>query len=150
MPGEILLAMMERGIQIEDKTLNADVLDGVFRGKPHGSVESADFTKMRTDFAQMMTALTQMAQAVPALGMHLNNPVVIRSIVSQIARVYRWPDRANLVATFSGTPMPPPGMPSPGMPGPGGPPRMPPGMPPGVLPPSAPMAGAPPNVTPPV
>jgi hypothetical protein len=128
--GEVLLAMSERGIQIPDKTITADLLEGVFRGKPHNSVESADFSKMRSDFAQMMTALTQLAQAVPALGMHLNNPQVIRSIVSQIARVYRWPDRANLVATFSGAmPLPPPI--------PGAPPQQ-----------GAPLQGAPPGVTP--
>lgn len=127
-PGEILSSMNERGIQIPDQTVTADLLAGVFRGKPHGSVESADYSKMRQDLAQLMTVLTQLSQAVPALGMHLNNPTVIRSIVSQIARVYRWPDRQNLVATFNGQPPPPP-MPMQGGPG-------------------APMAGAPPNVTP--
>ena len=135
MPGDLLRAMLERGLQIQDQTITADLLDGVFRGKPHGSVESADFTRMRTDFAQMMTALTQLAQTVPALQMHLNNPVVIRSIVSQIARIYHWPDRANLVGAFTGQPpAPPPQMP--GQPGPGGP-----------APPGAPLAAAPRNAT---
>lgn len=127
-PGELMSSMTERGIQIPDKMITADILDGVFRGKPHGSVEGADFSKMRVDFAQMITAITQLAQAVPALGVHLNNPQVIRSIVSQIARVYRWPDRANLVSTFTGQMPMMPGLP--GLPQPG-----------------APMAGAPPNAS---
>lgn len=119
-------------ISIPDKVITADLLRGTFRGKPHGSVENADFSKMRVDFASMMTSLTQLSQAVPALAMHLSNPVVIRSIVSQIARIYRWPDRQNLVATFSGELPPPPSLPAPG--GPGAP--------------GAPLNGAPPNITP--
>lgn len=129
-PGSLLLAMTERGIQIADSTITAGLLHGVFRGKPHGSVESADYKSMRADIAQMMTALTQLAQAVPALRAHLNDPRVVRSLVSQIARVYRWPDRANFVAQFTGEAPPP--VEAPGAPGPG----------------AAPMAGAPPNVTP--
>jgi hypothetical protein len=135
-PGDILLAMAEHGIQIPDGMITADLLEGVFRGKPHGSVESADFSKMRVDFAGMMTALTQLAQAVPAVRAHLNDPTVVRSIVSQIARIYRWPDRQNLVSNFTGQP-----------------PALPPSLPPGngasapVTAPGAPMAGAPPNVT---
>lgn len=141
MPGELVRAMLERGSQMEDgEMITADMLRGVFRGKPHGSVESADFKVMRGEFAQMMTALTQLAQAVPALGAHLNNPVVIRSIVSQIARVYNWPDRANLVATFTGMMPMQPGM-DPMMQG--GQPGQP--QPPGQ---QAPMQGAPPNSTP--
>jgi hypothetical protein len=141
--GDLLLSMTERGIQIPDKMITADQLEGTFRGKPHGSVEGADYTKMRADFAQMMTALTQLAQAVPALQMHLNNPQVIRSVMSQLARIYRWPDRANLVATFTGQMPMMPGQPS----QPGMPPGMPPGLP-GAPQQGAPMQGAPPNVTP--
>lgn len=123
LPGEIQLSMLERGIQIPDQMMTADLLDGVFRGKPHGSVETADFSKMRADFAGLMTSINQLAMTVPALAQHLNQPAVIRSIVSQIVRIYRWPDRQNLVGTFTGQmqapPMPPPGAPVPGSPLPG-------------------------------
>lgn len=132
LPGEIAASMTERGIQIDDKTITADVLAGTFRGKPHGSVDGSDYSKMRVDFAQMLTALTQLSQTVPALQAHLNQAPVVRSIVSQLARMYRWPDRANLVGTFTGEPPPPPPPSPPGMPG----------APPGA----APLAGAPPNV----
>ncbi len=110
LPGDLLASMTERGIQIPDKMMTADLLSGAFRGKPHNSVEGSDFSKMRADFAQMMTALTQLSQTVPAVRMHLNQPAVVRSIVSQLARMYRWPDRANLVGTFTGEPPPPPPM----------------------------------------
>jgi hypothetical protein len=147
LPGDILLAMTERGFEMTDTTITADMLAGIFRGKPHGSVESADFSKMRGDFVQMMTALTQLGQAVPAVAAHLNNPVVIRSIMSQLARIYRWPDRANLVSSFTGEMPPPPGM-QPGMPAGPGQEQLPP-MPPGMsLKPGAPMKGSPPNSSP--
>lgn len=111
LPGDLLLMMTQRGVHMPpDKEITADMLSGTFRGKPRSSVEGADFSKMRADTVQMLTALNQMAQTMPAIAMHLNDPKVVRSIMSQIARLYRWPDRANLVGTFTGEmPPPPPG-----------------------------------------
>lgn len=127
-PGDILVSMQERAIDVGDE-ITADILDGAFRGKPRGSVEASDFSQMRADMVQMITAITQLSQQVPSLRMQLNNPATIRSILTQLARVYRWPDRANLVGTFTGAPPPPP-PPAPGQPGapggapaPGGPPQ---------------------------
>ena len=137
LPGDLMQIMTERNINIPDDTMTADLLQGAFRGKPHNSVENADFSRMRVDFAGMLTALNQLGQTVPAVAMHLNNPQVVRSIVSQLARIYRWPDRANLVGQFTGEPTPPP---MPGLPG------MPPGMMPGG--PGAPMSGQMPNAAP--
>jgi hypothetical protein len=128
LPGELLQIMSERNINVPDGTITADMLRGVFRGKPHDSVENADYSRMRVDFSGMLTALNQLAMTVPALAQHLNTPPVVRSILSQLARIYRWPDRANLVGTFTGEAAPPP-------------------MPPGL--PGAPLAGAPSGVTPP-
>jgi hypothetical protein len=128
LPGELLQVMQERNISTDSSMMSADLLQGIFRGKPHNSVENADFSKMRMDFAGMMTALNQLAQTVPAIAQHLNNPEVVRSILSQIARIYRWPDRANLVGMFN--PTPPPMMP---------------GLPPMSGGPGAPLAGTPPN-----
>lgn len=107
MPGDLLLSMQQRGLSIEATHLTADLLAGTFRGKPHGSVEGSDLSQIRADFTQMMTALVQLAQAVPSVRDHLNQPNVIRSFMGQIARIYRWPDRANLVEAFSGAPPPP-------------------------------------------
>ena len=132
-PGDVLEAMRERAIFIDSGQVTADLLDGAFRGKPRGSVEASDFSQMRADMVQMITAITQLSQGVPALRMQLNNPATVRSILSQIARVYRWPDRANLVGTFTGE-APPPPPPMPGMPGA---PGMPQGGPPQGGPPQA-------------
>lgn len=138
LPDVITQSLAERGI--EKFRVTAEDLFGTFRGKPKGSVEASDFSRMRADFAQLMTALTQMGQVAPALAMHINNPNFLRSFLSQMARVYRWPDRQNLVAGFTGQPpMPAPGMMPPGMVPPGSPaPQMNGG-------PSAPVTGPAPN-----
>lgn len=124
MPDVLTQVAVERGIDLGNK-MTADVLLGIFRGKPKGSVEASDFSRMRADFAQLLTALTQMAQGSPALAAHLQSPNVIRSILTQLARIYRWPDRHNLVTPFTGQP------PMPMMPpmGPGAPAGLPPAPP---------------------
>lgn len=105
-PGDMQVSMTQRAIQM-GPMITADVLDGPFRGKPRGSVESSDLSQMRVDFVQLMTALTQLSQTVPVVKERLNDPNVIRSIFTQLARVYRWPDRANLVNGFTGIGAPP-------------------------------------------
>ena len=126
MPSDLLASMTERGIDIPPGRVTADMLTGTFRGKPRGSVESADLGRMRNDFVAMMTSLTQMAQSVPALAQHLSSPRVIRSILTQVTRMFRWADREGLLAGFTGMAAPPqqpmpgqqPGQPGPGAPGP--------------------------------
>jgi hypothetical protein len=100
-PGDMMVSMQERAIQVGDQ-ITADILDGSFRGKPRGSVEASDFSQMRADFVQLITAITQLSQTVPALKVQLNQPRTIRSLFSEIIRVYRWPDRASLLGTFTG------------------------------------------------
>ncbi len=105
-PGDLIVSMQQRAINM-GPVITADVLDGPFRGKPRGSVESSDLSQMRVDFVQLITALTQLGQSVPVVKQRLNDPTVIRSIFTQMARVYRWPDRANLVGGFTGVGAPP-------------------------------------------
>lgn len=121
-PGELLAMMQERGIALPSGAITADMLAGTFRGKPKNSVEDSDLQQMQMTFNQFLASMMQLAQVSPAIQVHFQNPVVIRSILSQAARVFRWPDRQNLVNTFTGQmPMMPgqtPGQPTP--PGQGG------------------------------
>ncbi len=68
-PGDLLLQaqQLERPLNL-GPTITADLLDGAFRGKPRGSVESSDFSQMRADFVQLMTALTQLGRAHHVAG----------------------------------------------------------------------------------
>lgn len=94
-------ALEGRGMVLPDGLVNPQFLEGTFRGKPRGSVESADLNAQRADFNQLMTALTQMAQAVPAFGMMLGNPQVARAVLQQAMRIYRWENRAALEQGFA-------------------------------------------------
>lgn len=137
MPDDILRMMEERGYGMEGELITSDLLDGDFRGKPHGSVENADLDRMRADFVSLMTAITQLVQAVPPLGLHFSQPNVVRSFLLQMGRTYRWFDMKGLLGGLEGTlarlqQMQMQGAGMPGMP-PGGPGAgMPPGMPPGA------------------
>jgi hypothetical protein len=100
-PGDLQMTLQARAINLGTQ-ITADVLEGAFRGKPRGSVEASDFSQMRADFVQLVTAITQLSQTVPALKLQLNNPMAVRSILTQMVRVYRWPDRQSLVGNFTG------------------------------------------------
>lgn len=93
LPEGVLVALETRGFSVPTYTVTPDMLAGTFRGKPRGSVETADPNRQRADFVQFMTALTQLSQAVPGLAMHLQRPEVMRSILTQIVHVYRFYDR---------------------------------------------------------
>jgi hypothetical protein len=96
----IQAALESRGAVLPNTLVQAEFLEGTFRGKPRGSVESADLNAQRADFNQLMTALTQMAQAVPAFGMMLGNPQVARAVLQQAMRIYKWENRSALEAGF--------------------------------------------------
>ena len=106
-PGDLIAAMQGRAINM-GPMITAEILSGAFRGKPRGSVEASDFSEMRADTVQMITSIVQLSQQVPTLKAQLNNPATTRSILTQIARIYRWPDRQNLIGNFTGQAPPPP------------------------------------------
>lgn len=99
-PSGLQAALEVKGMTLPDGAMNASMLEGVFRGKPNGSVESADPTRMKRDLAEFMTAMTQMAQAVPTMGMILNDPEVTKAILNQSMRVYRWEMRGAIERAF--------------------------------------------------
>lgn len=101
MPGAILLNMMQRGETVDTEVITAESISGTFRGVPKNSVESADLGKMRGDITQFMTALTQMAQGNPTLAQSMNDPEFMRALLSHVGRVFRFPDMASLLGTFT-------------------------------------------------
>lgn len=164
-PQSLLSALEGRGESIDqflpDKKITAQLLDGAFRFKPHGSVESADPNRLRQDWIGFMQAIPMALQAFPMLAPMFQTPQAARAMARQMFRVFRVNNPqaflgsaaqdlqqtlmgqiATLMAQQGG------GMPGqPMMPGqpPIGPPGMPPagGMPPPGLPPGPPMAPAP-------
>lgn len=142
MPEGVLVGLESRGVAVENglpqKSVMAAMMEGAFRFKPRGSVETADVNRQRGDFVSFLQLLPQLVQFWPAMGQMIGgNPQAARSVLEQALRLFRFPDRQailgnNADAALQQAMMPPP-MP-PGMPP--GPPGMPPGMPqPPMMPP---------------
>ena len=179
-PQTLLSNLEGRGVSIDqympDQKVTAQLLEGAFRFKPHGSVETADTMKMRSDFTAALQGLQPLLQAFPQLQQMFSTPQAARSFGRHFLQVFRVPN----MQAFLGSPaqdlqqdqqmqvqalmaqMMPQGMPGqmpgmpPGQPGmPTGAPGMPPRAdgPPGMMPPSGlgPMPagpGAAPGVSP--
>lgn len=99
-PKRVLVALEERGFTLPNGRFLVSLLEGTFRGKPRGSVETADLDRQRADFNAFMGILAQLAQTQPLLARHLQQPQVLRSILLQAARVYRWMDRQGLLGSL--------------------------------------------------
>jgi hypothetical protein len=149
-PPSVLIGLEVRGAELPGGKVTAAVLQGDFRFKPRGSVETADPRAMRMDFVQFMQMFPGIVQMVPMM-MQMFGPEAVRAFFDWMIRVMRIPNRQAFLSGMTQQmmarlqqPPAPPGMP-PGPPGmaPGGPPQ-PPGLPPAPLPlpPPGPM-GAP-------
>jgi hypothetical protein len=161
-PESVLIGLEGRGVPIDQYMPNgkitAAMLDGPFRGKPFGSVETADINRQRNDFVGMMQALPMVLNAFPPLKLMFSTPRAARAMGRQFLRVFRVNNpqaflgspsqdfqqqgQLNMMPPAPAIPPPPPPMMAPGMPpGVGGAPGqgvMPPPMPPSPLAPMPP------------
>lgn len=128
MPGALSMALTEAGFEVPNDKATADQLDGTFRGKPHGSVETADLNRQRSDFIGFMQALAQLAQTVPGLQMQLSSPQAMEALLEQAMRVFKWNNRQAFVGNLMAGAMTPGMTPAMG-PGAAAPPGAPPNMP---------------------
>ncbi len=166
-PQSLIVGIEGRGQSIDsvmpDKKITAQLLEGAFRFKPHGSVETADIGKLRQDFLGFMQFLPQLLAAFPMLQMQFRSPEAGRSMGRQALRLFRIPNPQAFLGSAAQDMQQQLGMPGGGVPGvtgampigapdpflpmPGGgpvgqpgPPGMPPGMPPPQMPAGPPMA----------
>lgn len=143
-PQSLLQGMEGRGLPIEQFSptgkITAVMLEGSFRGKPYGSVQTADPGKRRADVIQFMQALPMVLQVAPMMAMQLQTPQAQRALWREFLQAMNFPNRQALLGSpaqdmaqslsggMPGMPMLP-GMPQvPGMgmppPGLGGPPNL--------------------------
>lgn len=111
----------------------ASMLDGEFRFKPRGSVQTADLNRQRQDFGQGMQTFGNLATQFPAIGMVMQRPEAVKAIFEQFIRVFGFQDRQAFLGGEMANPQmfqpPPPPMPPgppgmvPGQPAPPGPPQ---------------------------
>src|SRR5690606_13249836 len=80
-PEHVVRSLELRGSSLAAGHFTADLLRGPFRGKPRGSVETADLNRMRSDFNGLVAALTGMAERFPVVGQLLMRPEAIRALL---------------------------------------------------------------------
>jgi hypothetical protein len=149
-PTSVLQGLETRGAdvskQIQNKKFTAAMLEGAYKFKPKGSVETADKPRQQMLFNQGLQALATIAQANTSIGLVLQQPLVGKALLEKWCYLYNITDKQAFLGSAAmqllQMQMATPGMP--GMPGgappssdaevaPGGPPR-PPGPPQGQPP----------------
>lgn len=85
-PQSMQASLEGRGVQIPTDRAMAQMLEGTFRGKPYGSVQTADPSRRRTNWVQFLQILPRLQQTVP-----LPNPnptELARAIWRETLRVF--------------------------------------------------------------
>lgn len=143
LPPSVLQGLETRGAnvanQLKDKRLTLEMMDGAFKFKPKGSVESADKPRQQRLFAEGMQALASIAGVNPMIGLILQQPAVAKALVERWIYLYGGgldksaflgPMAMGLLQQQMATPGMLPG--PPGMQMPGQPPQEPPAGPPSM------------------
>lgn len=109
MPSGMQQTLMARGMNLPTAVVTADMLDGKFRGKPRGNVETADPRAQRSDFTQALQSFPALLQAFPLLQMvFMQNPLAAKAMLEQFVRVYRIPNRQAFIGAAMQMGMAPP------------------------------------------
>ena len=141
LPSSMRAGLEGRGVSIDqhlpDGQITATLLQGPFRFKPRGSVETADPAKMRNDTMGLIQVLPMLLQMFPALIPMFQTPQAGRAFLRQVLRGFRWENTQAILGSPSQDlqaaqmgqllPMLMQAMQGGGMPP--GPPQLPPGMP---------------------
>jgi hypothetical protein len=81
----------------ENIQVTADILEGVYWGKPRGSVETADLNRQKQDLIGLLQAIGPLGQLNPAFGAVFGTIPAAKSLAEQVIRVFRFPDRQSLL-----------------------------------------------------
>ena len=82
-----------------DGTITAELLDGIFWGKPKGSVETADLNRARVDFNNSLAMLPPLFQLNPTLALLFRTMPAAKALIKQWARVNRVPDVQSFIGS---------------------------------------------------
>jgi len=92
----LIIGLEARGVDVSgivDGRITPDMIEGQFWFKPKGSIESADLNAQMGYTNQLLVALANLSKVNPMIGMLLSSPQAAKSILEQLLRVYRWPDK---------------------------------------------------------
>jgi hypothetical protein len=97
LPSSVLMGLETRGADISQYSPNrkftVSLMEGAFRFKPKGSVETADKQRQRMDFNQSMQAIASLSQVNPMIGMILQTPGAAKALLEQWVRLFNVPDK---------------------------------------------------------
>lgn len=98
-PSRVVDNLLLKNQTLEDGKFTAELLEGNFRGKPHGSTETADILGQRADFNNGLTALANLAKVNQTIAQKLGDPGVGHALLEQFCHVYRVQDRQAFLGT---------------------------------------------------
>lgn len=97
MPPSVLQGLELRGVNVLNYTPNlkftAQMLEGAFRFKPKGSVESADRRAQRFDYNQFLLAVSSLMKVNPMISAILATPNAAKALLEQAVRLYNVQDK---------------------------------------------------------
>ena len=93
LPPSVLTGLETRGADVlralgPNKTATAALLDGTFRFKPKGSVETANKPQQQRLFAEGINALASISGVNPMIGMILQQPQVAKALIERWIYLY--------------------------------------------------------------
>lgn len=82
-----------------DGQITPDMLEGIFWGKPRGSVETADLNRQRADFNSMLQTLPALMQLNPSVQMIFSTIPAAKALVETMLKVNRVQDRQSFLGS---------------------------------------------------
>lgn len=103
-PQRAMSGLEARGVDIamiQGGKFTADLLEGKYKFKPRGSVETADLNRQRFDFNQFLQTIPALMQVNPMIAAMLGTPDAARALLENALRVNRVPDKQAFLGSPS-------------------------------------------------
>ena len=100
LPQSAMYGIEARGLdiqQIQGGKMTAAMLDGKYKFKPRGSVDTADNGRLRSDFTQMIQILPALMQTNPMIAAAFQTPEAARALLEQLVKLYRFQNRQAIL-----------------------------------------------------
>jgi hypothetical protein len=99
--GTVMAGLEARGQDVSsllsDGKVTPDLLEGKFKFKPRGSVDTADNGRNRADFVQLMQMLPAMFQANPTAAAAWQSPRAATALNEQVVKLFKFSDRQAIL-----------------------------------------------------
>jgi hypothetical protein len=100
LPQSAMAGIEARGVDVNmlpGGKMTAELLEGKFKFKPRGSVETADNGRLRSDFVQLLQTLAPMFQVNPMVAAQWQTPEAARALNEQVVKLFRFADRQAIL-----------------------------------------------------